>query len=398
VQGSGCRVQGAGFRVQGSRCRVQGARFRVQGAGFRVQGTRPTLRLSAKWQNIPPIRQNKEDARQRSLFYKTENKMKRTLGKNGPSVSAIGLGCMGMSGAYGNSDEKESLATIERALELGHNFLDTADYYLSGHNELIIAKAIQGKRDKAFLSVKTGMMASPFGPGPVNGHPNFIRHAIMHSLQRLKVDHIDLYTPARIDPNVPVEETVGALSELVAKGIVRYIGLSEASAESIRKAARVHPITALQIEYSLWTRDIEAEVLPTIRELGIGLVAYAPLSRGFLSGEFKKPEDIKDHRAHLPRYQGDNFYKNLELVEKIRSMAIDKGCTPSQLAIAWVLAQGDDIITIPGTKRVKYLEENLASERVKLTNEDLEIINEIMPAGIASGTRYPERFMSALNL
>lgn len=323
--------------------------------------------------------------------------MNRTLGKNGPAVSAVGLGCMGMSGAYGVSDEKESIATIERALERGHNFLDTADYYLAGHNELLIAKAIQGKREKAFLSVKTGMMASPMGPGPVNGHPDYIRHAVLHSLRRLKVDYIDLYTPARIDPNVPVEETVGAMAELVAKGLVRYIGLSEASAESIRKAARVHPIIALQIEYSLWTRDIETEVLPTIRDLGIGLVAYAPLSRGFLSGEFRKPEDIKDHRMHMPRYQGENFYKNLELVEKIREMANDKGCTPSQLAIAWVLAQGEDVITIPGTKRVKYLEENIAAEKVKLTKEELESINEIMPAGIVSGTRYPEKFMTALN-
>lgn len=323
--------------------------------------------------------------------------MNRKLGRNGPSVSAVGLGCMGMSGAYGVSDEKDSIATIERALELGHNFLDTADYYLSGHNELLISKAIRGKRESAFLSLKTGMMSSPSGPGSVNGHPDYIRHAVMHSLQRLKVDYIDLYTPARIDPVVPLEETVGAMAELVAKGIVRYIGLSEASTESIRKAANVHPITALQIEYSLWTRDIEAEVLPTIRELGIGLVAYAPLSRGFLSGEFIKPEDIKDHRAYMPRYQGDNFYKNLQLVEKIKAMAAAKGCSASQLAIAWVLAQGEDIITIPGTKRIKYLEENIASENIKLTNEDLQNLNAAMPAGIVSGTRYPEKFMTALN-
>lgn len=328
--------------------------------------------------------------------------MNRKLGKNGPLVSAVGLGCMGMSGAYGQPDDKQSIATIERALELGHNFLDTADYYRVGHNESLVARAIQGKRDKAFLSVKTGQMVTqgPNGamaPGKTNGHPDYIRNAIMYSLQRLKTDYIDLYTPARVDPNVPIEDTIGALAELVQKGLVRYIGLSEASAESIRKAAAVHPITALQIEYSLWSRDIEMEVLPTIRGLGIGLVAYAPLSRGFLSGEFKKPEDIKDGRAFMPRFQGENFYRNLELVEKIKSMADEKGCTPSQLAIAWVLAQGKDVIAIPGTKRIKNLEENIASGKVVLTTQDLQSIEAIMPAGSVSGTRYPEKFMSSLN-
>lgn len=323
--------------------------------------------------------------------------MKRKLGTNGPTVSAVGLGCMGMSGAYGQSNEAEAIATIERAIELGHSFLDTADYYLAGHNEQLIGQAIRGKRDKAFLSVKTGMMVAPMGYGPVNGHPDYIRNAVMHSLQRLKTNYIDLYTLARVDPNIPIEETVGALSELVAKGLVRYIGLSEASVASIRKAATVHPITALQIEYSLWTRDIEADVLPTIRELGIGLVAYSPLSRGFLSGEFKKPEDINDNRKHMPRFQGENFYKNVELVEKIKTLADQKACTPAQFAIAWVLAQGEDIITIPGTKHIKYLEENIASENIHLTKEDLQSIEAIMPAGIVSGTRYPEMFMRALN-
>ncbi|OKS89667.1 aldo/keto reductase [Mucilaginibacter polytrichastri] len=328
--------------------------------------------------------------------------MKRILGKNGPLVSPVGLGCMGMSGAYGKSDDTTSIETIEKALELGHNFLDTADYYLAGHNEGLIGQAIKGKREKAFLSVKTGQLVAAgtngaMGPGSVTGRPEFIQNAVFYSLRRLQTDYIDLYTPARVDPNLPIEETVGALADLVQKGVIRYIGLSEASAESIRKAATVHPITALQIEYSLWSRDIEKEVLPTIRELGIGLVAYAPLSRGFLSGEFKTPEDLKDSRVNMPRYQGENFYKNLELVEKIKSLAEKKGCTASQLAIAWVLAQGDDIITIPGTKRIKYLKENIATEEVNLTKDDLHSIEAIMPAGIVSGTRYPERFLNALN-
>jgi aryl-alcohol dehydrogenase-like predicted oxidoreductase len=336
-----------------------------------------------------------------TLFVIKYRTMNRQLGTNGPSVSAVGLGCMGMSGAYGQSDDTTSIATIERALELGHNFLDTADYYLMGHNEELIAKAIKGKRDKTFLSVKTGQMVAPgpngtMAPGPVNTHPDYLRNAVMFSLQRLKTDYIDLCTPARVDPNVPIEETVGALADLVQKGVIRYIGLSEASAATIRKAAAVHSIAALQIEYSLWSRDIEDEILPTIRELGIGLVAYAPLSRGFLSGEFKTPEDVQDNRKGMPRFQDENFYKNLELVEKIKTLAAGKGCTPAQLAIAWVLAQGNDIITIPGSKRIRHLEENIASEKVHLTTEDLQSIGEIMPAGVVAGTRYPEKFMSAL--
>jgi aryl-alcohol dehydrogenase-like predicted oxidoreductase len=328
--------------------------------------------------------------------------MNRKLGTNGPLVSAVGLGCMGMSGAYGQSDDATSISTIERALELGHNFLDTADFYGMGHNEELISHAIKNKRDKAFISLKTGQMRAPgvnktMGFGPVNAHPDYLRNAVLFSLQRLKTDYIDLYTPARVDPNVPIEEVVGALSDLITKGVVRYIGLSEASAATIRKAAAIHPITALQVEYSLWSRDIEAEVLPTVRELGIGLVAYSPLSRGFLSGAFKTPEDLKDNRAHMPRFQGDNFYKNLELVEKIKSLAFEKSCTPSQLALAWVLAQGEHIIAIPGTKRIQDLEENIGAEIVKLSREELQTIEAIMPVGIVSGTRYPEMFMKALN-
>lgn len=328
--------------------------------------------------------------------------MKRTLGKNGPVVSAVGLGCMGMSGIYGHSDDKQSVATIEHALELGHNFLDTADFYGTGHNESLIARAIKGKRDKAFISLKTGLCLAPAGNGGisvggVSTHPRYLRNAILYSLQRLGTDYIDLYTPARVDPDVPIEETVGALADLVEKGVVRHIGLSEASPETIRRAAAVHPVTALQIEYSLWSRDIEAEVLPTVRELGIGVVAYSPLSRGFLSGEVKAQEDIKDARAHMPRFQGENFYKNLELVEKVIELATEKGCTPAQLAIAWVLAQGEDIITIPGTKRIKYLEQNVAAGDIQLTEAELQDIEAIMPAGVASGTRYPEMFMKQLD-
>lgn len=317
-------------------------------------------------------------------------------------MAAVGLGCMGMSGVYGQADEKDSIATIERALDLGANFLDTADFYRVGHNEELIGKAIKGKREKAFLSVKSGIMMVPGkggmpGFGRINTSPEFLRNTITYSLQRLKTDYIDLYTPARVDPSIPIEETIGALAELVQAGVIRYIGLSEASAGTIKRAAKVHPITALQIEYSLWSRDIEQEVLPALREEGIGLVAYSPLSRGLLSGEIRTPEDIKDHRAHMPRFQGENFAKNLELVEKVKELAEKKNCTPSQLAIAWVLAQGEDIIAIPGTKRVKYLEENLGAGNVRLTSEELKAIDEILPAGSVAGTRYPEMFMKQLN-
>lgn len=330
------------------------------------------------------------------------NLLKRRLGVNGPEVSAIGLGCMSMSGSYGKGDDAQSVRTIEKALELGANFLDTADFYGVGHNEELIGQAIKGKREQAFISLKFGAMRTPgkngaIGFGPVNAHPDFLRNAVLYSLQRLKTDYIDLYTPARVDPAVPIEDTIGAMADLVKEGIIRYIGLSEASAATIKRAAAVHPIAALQIEYSLWSRDIETEVLPVLREEGIGLVAYAPLSRGLLSGEIKNPEDLTDNRAHMPRFQGENLYKNLELVDKVKALAIAKGCTPAQLAIAWVLAQGEDIITIPGTKRVAWLEQNLGAADVALTKEDLDSIAAIMPAGAASGLRYPAFQMGQLN-
>jgi aryl-alcohol dehydrogenase-like predicted oxidoreductase len=309
----------------------------------------------------------------------------------------LGLGCMGMSEFYGNRDEKESLATIDRALELGVTFLDTADIYGPFTNEELVGRAIRGRRDRVVLATKFGIVRDPNDPTKrgINGRPEYVRASCEGSLRRLGVDHIDLYYQHRVDQSVPIEETVGAMAELVKAGKVRHIGLSEAAPRTIRRAHAVHPITALQTEYSLWSRDPEDEILPTCRELGIGFVAYSPLGRGFLTGRFRTPEDFPpdDYRRNSPRFQGDNFRKNLELVTRIEEMARDKGCTPSQLALAWLLAQGEDIVPIPGTKRRKYLEENVAAADVRLSANDLERIEEVAPKGVASGSRYPEGMM-----
>ncbi len=327
----------------------------------------------------------------------------RRLGPDGPVVSALGLGCMGMSAFYGGrSDEAEAVATIHRALELGVTLLDTADMYGPHTNEVLVGKAIAGRRDQVFLATKFGIKLDPTDPAArgIDGRPEYVAAACDASLARLGVDHIDLYYQHRVDDTVPIEDTVGAMSRLVGQGKVRFLGLSEAAPDTIRRAHAVHAITALQTEYSLWSRDPESNgALAVCRELGIGFVPYSPLGRGFLTGAIKSPGDFEadDYRRFTPRFQGGNFAKNLALVEQVNALARDKGVTPGQLALAWVLAQGDDLVPIPGTKRRRYLEENLGAVDVRLSEDELARIEAIFPADAAAGTRYPEAMMGTVN-
>jgi aryl-alcohol dehydrogenase-like predicted oxidoreductase len=325
----------------------------------------------------------------------------RQLGKEGLTVSALGLGCMGMSEFYGTADDRESEAVIHRTLDLGINFIDTADMYGPFKNEELVGKAIRGRRAEVILATKFGIVrtADPAQRG-VNGRPEYVKKSCDGSLRRLRVDHIDLYYQHRVDPKVPVEDTIGAMADLVKAGKVRYLGMSEAGPQTIRRAHRVHPLSALQSEYSLWTLDPEDGVLPTVRELGIGFVAYSPLGRGFLTGRFRSPEDLaeNDFRRHSPRFEGGNFRKNLDLVDRVDKIAKEKSISAGQLALAWVLAQGRDIVPIPGTTRLRHLEENVAALGVNLSGEDLKAIREAMPKEAVSGLRYPEEMMRFVNL
>ena len=323
----------------------------------------------------------------------------RKLGQGGPEVSAVGLGCMGMSAFYGGSDEAQSIAVIHRALDLGVTLFDTAEMYGPHTNEVLLGKALKGRRDQAFIATKFGINRQADGSAITDGSPANVRRAVEGSLSRLGVDHIDLYYQHRVDPNTPIEETVGAMGELVKEGKVRFLGLSEAAPATLRRAHAEHPITALQTEYSLWSREPEDELLATVRELGIGFVPYSPLGRGFLSGDIKSIDDLApdDFRRTNPRFSGDNFQKNLDLVAAVGAIAADKGVTAAQLALAWVLAQGEDLVPIPGTRRIATLEQNIAATEIALTPEDLARIEAVFPKGAASGERYAAAGRSALN-